>query len=219
MVHDVDILMPEDIVDRYYGDDGKDLVHLGRLIQDDKYTAGKKDYFLGRVLRISKTKFKQMNGFPNTFYGWGGEDDALVHRIGSTEVYRPDEPKTGIEMKTRNDILPNKIKDRMEGNKIEQLILDDIQWKIDGVNSLQYVIENNIAINSHVRKITVQLNPAPNSKPPSVSIVSEPVEAEPVQDEPEMVPIPEPETDDLEIVDKSDTLTDEETKNIHKIEI
>ena len=160
-----------------------------------------------------------MNGFPNTFYGWGGEDDALVHRIGSTEVYRPDEPKTGIEMKTRNDILPNKIKDRMEGNKIEQLILDDIQWKIDGVNSLQYVIENNIAINSHVRKITVQLNPAPNSKPPSVSIVSEPVEAEPVQDEPEMVPIPEPETDDLEIVDKSDTLTDEETKNIHKIEI
>ena len=220
VVHDVDILLPEDIVDRYYGEDGKDLVHLGRLIKDDKYTAGKKDYFLGRVLRISKSKFKQMNGFPNTFYGWGGEDDALIHRIGSTEVYRPDEPKTGIEMKTRNDILPNKIKDRMEGNKIEQLILDDIQWKIDGVNSLQYVIENNLAINSHARKITVQLNPAPNSKPPSVSIVSEPVESvEPVQDEPEMVDIPEPETDDLEIVDKGDTLTEEETKNIHKIEI
>lgn len=47
----------------------------------------------------------------------------------------------------------------MEANKVEQLILDNLQWKIDGINSLQYAIEENQAINSRVRKITVQLNP------------------------------------------------------------
>jgi len=159
VVHDVDILLEEDIVNRYYGDDGHDLVHLGRLIKEDKYKSSSQDKFLGRVLRISKSKFKQMNGFPNTFYGWGGEDDALVHRIENTIVYRPEEPITGIEMETRNDIFLNK-DDRVESNKVEQLILDTIQWKIDGVNSLQYTIEDNVVMNERVRKLKVQLNPA-----------------------------------------------------------
>ena len=100
-----------------------------------------------------------MNGFPNTFYGWGGEDDALVHRIENSVVYRPDEPTLGLEMETRNDIIQNK-DERVEANKLEQLILDEIQWKIDGVNSLQYTIQDNVVMNERVRKLTVQLNPA-----------------------------------------------------------
>jgi hypothetical protein len=62
-------------------------------------------------------------------------------------------------METKNDIFTKKRTDQMEANKVEQLILDNLQWKIDGINSLQYAIEENQAINSRVRKITVQLNP------------------------------------------------------------
>jgi len=39
-----------------------------------------KNYF-GGVTAVSKDQFQAMNGFANTFYGWGGEDDDLNHRM------------------------------------------------------------------------------------------------------------------------------------------
>jgi hypothetical protein len=225
VLHDVDILMPEEIVDRYYGEDGKDLVHVGRLVKDDKYASKERDQFLGRVLRISKTKYKQLNGFPNTFYGWGGEDDALARRIGSSVVFRPKESPTGVEMETKNDIFTKKRTDQMEANKVEQLILDNVQWKIDGVNSLQYVIEGNQSINSRVRKITVQLNPVQHAMVGGM-VLRTADESELLPDAPpedahdiiEYVDRPEPtETNELEELENTDTLEDtsvEKTMNI-----
>lgn len=157
VLHDVDILMSEDVIRKYYTDDGKDLMHLGNLIKDSKYsdTAG----FLGRVLRVSKDAFKSMNGFPNTFYGWGGEDDALVHRIGSIPLYRPKEPKEGIEMATTNDIIVTKDKAYTEEFKTEGLIADQLQWHMDGLVSLQYSVVENKQLNEWAHKITIQLSP------------------------------------------------------------
>ena len=37
----------------------------------------------GGVLAISALHFARLNGFSNTFFGWGGEDDDLFQRIGS----------------------------------------------------------------------------------------------------------------------------------------
>jgi hypothetical protein len=217
----VDILLDEDIVNRYYGDDGRDIVHLGRLIKNDKYGFTSKDHFLGRALRISKSKYKQMNGFPNTFYGWGGEDDALVNRIGMTEVYRPNEPKKGIEMETKNDIFKNKTDDRVEMNKLEQLILDDIQWKIDGVNSLQYTIEENVSLNPRARKITVQLNPTHHGLTGGM-IIRTAEESDLLPDaEPEdahetiiehLDELPQKDSDELEVVENTDTLENGEAE-------
>ena len=229
VMHDVDILLPEDIVDRYYGEDGKDLVHLGRLIQDDKYTSKKDDQFLGRVLRISKTKYKELNGFPNTFYGWGGEDDAFARRIGRNVVFRPKESRVGIEMETRNDIFTEKREDQKEANKVEQLILDNLQWKIDGINSLQYAIEENQAINSRVRKITVQLNPVQHvlvgGSVLRVAEESELLPSDPPEDAHDSVEVdkpvqkePEQETDELEVLENPPDaiLETDENSNIMK---
>ena len=156
--HDVDILMSKDIVDRYYGEDEKELVHIGLLVKNSKYSDT--NNFLGRVLRVSKEMYKKINGFPNTFYGWGGEDDALSHRIGRNIVYRPDEKKTGIELETKNDIIKDDTNSRKEVHKIEQIISDDLQWKINGVNSLQYSLIENKSLGDKVRKITVHLAPS-----------------------------------------------------------
>ena len=168
IVHDVDILMPKEIVDRYYGEDEKELVHIGLLVKDSKYDDT--NNFLGRVLRISKEMYKRINGFPNTFYGWGGEDDALCHRIGKNIVYRPDEKKIGVELKTANDIIKDKTYTRKEVYKVEQIISDTLQWKINGVNSLQYSVIDNKSIQEKIRKITVQLAPQrdPVKEPESV---------------------------------------------------
>ena len=37
--------------------------------------------YFGGVTAISRDQFANMNGYANTFYGWGGEDDDLHHRI------------------------------------------------------------------------------------------------------------------------------------------
>jgi hypothetical protein len=184
VMHDVDILMPESIIECYYGDDDRDFVHLGLLVQSSKY--GNDPSFLGRVLRCSKQGYKKINGFPNTFYGWGGEDDALAHRMGSEILYRPDEKAVGVEMDTTNDIFTDKSKTRRELNKVELLIADGLQWEIDGVNSLQYSIIENKTMSECVRKITVQLAPTgqmggkelPEVDPHVIDLMSENTETE-----------------------------------------
>lgn len=36
--------------------------------------------FFGGVSGLTVKQFKQVNGFPNAFWGWGGEDDDLWNR-------------------------------------------------------------------------------------------------------------------------------------------
>ena len=76
--HDVD-LIPEDImIPVYAGPYGKNAVahfasEWGRYKNPYKY--------LGGVLLVGGEVFKRANGFPNNYYGWGGEDDELRRRF------------------------------------------------------------------------------------------------------------------------------------------
>ena len=36
--------------------------------------------YIGGVTTMSRKHFEKINGFANLFYGWGGEDDDLMHR-------------------------------------------------------------------------------------------------------------------------------------------
>ena len=76
--HDVD-LIPEDImIPVYAGPYGKNAIahfasEWGRYKNPYKY--------LGGVLLVGSEVFKRANGFPNNYYGWGGEDDELRRRF------------------------------------------------------------------------------------------------------------------------------------------
>ena len=120
-----------------------------------------------------------MNGFPNTFYGWGGEDDALAHRIGRIPLYRPKEPKEGVEMETKNDIFVTKNKDYMEELKTEGIIADQLQWNMDGLVSLQYSIVEAKQLNEWAHKITVQLSPTTEITKEEVTMVAREEKEEP----------------------------------------
>lgn len=37
--------------------------------------------YFGGVVAFNKADFEAINGFPNTFWGWGGEDDEMYSRI------------------------------------------------------------------------------------------------------------------------------------------
>ena len=163
VLHDVDIVFPAEFIRRYYGTDSKEVVHLGLAVGGDVQEYEK---FLGRVLRISKSAFAAINGFPNHFYGWGGEDDALVRRLEGMTVYRPTERDVGKEMPTKNDIKKGHLSANKEMHKIENLILDSMSWRTSGLNSLQYAIKKHELLNErpNLRKITVELGPDVNER-------------------------------------------------------
>jgi len=168
--HDVDIIIPSEIVTRYYGrcDDYR-ILHLGNLVKDMEYNPP-----FGRVIRFSKKSFDQINGFPNNFYGWGGEDDALAFRIhinNIVPVHRPhkSEGTPGYELDTTNDVkkLKNeedkKIKEgKIELHKWENICADRQIWKINGVNSLQFKTSHYKEVKSNVHHINIDLTPRTN---------------------------------------------------------
>ena len=47
--------------------------------------------FFGGINGFKKEDFEKINGFPNTFFGWGAEDNSLFDRcaVNNIEIYRP----------------------------------------------------------------------------------------------------------------------------------
>ncbi len=75
--HDVDLLPTKDILDEYIRPlENKTVRHIGRAWK--RYDS---DTYLGGILLMKSQDFCDINGFPNDFWGWGGEDDELRDRI------------------------------------------------------------------------------------------------------------------------------------------
>ena len=182
--HDVDIIMPAEIVNKYYGNcDKYKILHLGNLVQDTKYNPP-----FGRVIQFSKDTFEKINGFPNYFYGWGGEDDALAFRIhvsnAADHVYRPDksEGKPAKELETTNDIkkttnLEYK-QSKIELYKWENICLDRHIWKTNGLNSLQFKTLFHKELKPTVHHIVTELIPSPPDKDLLHAIFQHPTDKE-----------------------------------------
>ena len=84
--HDVDLLPDQDLV-AYYGEQQSSPLHLGARWEKYKNLG----IFFGGVVGMSSDDYERVNGYPNSFWGWGGEDEELYHRVvdhGLT-VYHP----------------------------------------------------------------------------------------------------------------------------------
>ncbi|KAF5909542.1 beta-1,4-galactosyltransferase 4, partial [Clarias magur] len=75
--HDVD-LIPENDHNLYTCDQQPKHLVVGR--NSTGYRLRYKGYF-GGVSAMTKDQFSKVNGFPNTYWGWGGEDDDLRIRV------------------------------------------------------------------------------------------------------------------------------------------
>jgi hypothetical protein len=42
------------------------------------------------VTALSTNDFQSVNGFSNSFWGWGGEDDQLYQRVKRRQVTKPE---------------------------------------------------------------------------------------------------------------------------------
>ena len=80
ILHDVDLL-PNDELLKYYCSSTYDneVFHLARF--GTRYSSNS-NYF-GGACRLSHTLFHRANGFPNNYFGWGGEDEEFRDRLRS----------------------------------------------------------------------------------------------------------------------------------------
>lgn len=151
--HDVDLLLPYKIIDKYYCDEKYDIIHLGRMIPD--YYKQVQD-FMGGIIKFKGECFKDVNGFPNNFYGWGSEDSALRHRVNGKgyKVSIPNEKEEGFEMKhAKTSVIPS----LTNSLRYESFIVDELTWQMNGVRDVQYKILDTQLVQKNAIKITIDL--------------------------------------------------------------
>lgn len=82
ITHDVDLIPSEDILSTYaFIPAQRRPIHFARRFTRYAGDHSKNTQYIGGVVSFRVDDFLQINGYPNKFWGWGGEDDELSRRI------------------------------------------------------------------------------------------------------------------------------------------
>ncbi|CAH1109966.1 unnamed protein product [Psylliodes chrysocephalus] len=127
--HDIDLL-PED--DRNLYTCPNQPRHMSVAVDILKYKLPYPEIF-GGVSAISTEHFKLLNGFSNSFWGWGGEDDDMSNRIRYHHLHISRYPLTIA----RYTMLTHK-KDKPSPSRYDVLKQGQQRFDKDGLNNLQY---------------------------------------------------------------------------------
>ncbi len=134
---DVDLLPSVGLVKDYITYP-KQPIHLGNV--GTRYNVdGYDKTFLGGVISVSKKDFEKVNGYPNNFWGWGGEDNALNRRFtdNKIKVIKSSEPVIDLEKYTLPEkmvkLKQQKLKEMRKWEKLEE---DKSSWKQNGLSDI-----------------------------------------------------------------------------------
>lgn len=138
--HDADLIPDSDLLEYYY-DYPEQPIHLGYRGQRwSETTPGINKKFIGGVLSINKYDFYLANGFPNEFWGWGGEDDALSYRLTINKIIVTQPLKGSVQdledLTIEQKLAHLKETEQKNMTKKEQLELDKTNWFNDGVKQI-----------------------------------------------------------------------------------
>jgi hypothetical protein len=77
ILHDVDLIPSFELLDYYINKPKLNQpVHIARVWE--RYNKNSK--YFGGIVAFSREQYQKINGYPNNFWGWGGEDDELYKR-------------------------------------------------------------------------------------------------------------------------------------------
>ena len=155
--HDADLL-PSDELKEYYEHAPIDKpVHIAAVW--DRY-GGNQKYF-GGIVAFNKQMFNRINGYPNNFWGWGGEDDELFNRtrkfFNIMKVQKGsirDLEEMNIEQKMEY-LRENDLKFML---KREALAEHEKTWKNNGLNTLKFRKISTSSCGEKCEKISVELD-------------------------------------------------------------
>ena len=124
--HDIDLIPNDDLLP-YYELYPFSPVHIGDV--NSKYSVGGK--YFGGVNSFNKIDFELINGFPNNYWGWGGEDDELYDRVveNNLDIIVPikgDYKEMEHNKPTKSEINEKKIMLRLQHDN----------WKSNGLNNI-----------------------------------------------------------------------------------
>jgi len=146
--HDVDLL-PSDLMLPTYADQptrGK-IVHLAHVLAKYPYGA-----FIGGAFAIQPKDFWKTNGFPNTCWGWGNEDDYFMFRLNTNNVsvqktctgsYNDTDP-VNIGAKWKQGKISRDLKNQLNPVKVAAGFsmpshVDEF-WRTDGLSSANFTV-------------------------------------------------------------------------------
>ena len=138
--HDVDLLPQSDLAEEYARYPARPM-HIARVW--DRYSNNPK--YFGGIVSFSEDDMKRINGYPNTFWGWGGEDDEMQKRLEATNITW-DAPKHGTIVDLEEMDLNTKLTFLKQNKqwkcmvKWEALEEHEKTWQINGLADLSYDI-------------------------------------------------------------------------------
>lgn len=111
--------------------------------------------FFGGVSSLSKDQYLAINGFPNTYWGWGGEDDDIYNRIKIKDmsISRPSLAVGKYRMVKHERDLHNEVNPKNPG----KLKTTRDTMMEDGIKSLNYTVKD-IVKDKLYTFITVDIN-------------------------------------------------------------
>ncbi|CAH0480202.1 unnamed protein product [Peronospora belbahrii] len=157
--HDVDLLPGDDLSECYTSVPHVGPMHIARVWE--RYSESS-NYF-GGIVAFTRQQFVKVNGFPNNFWGWGGEDNELYSRVMRKKLI-VQTPTSGTVRDLEEMNLEEKLT-VLRNSKwkctVKHELLKEHQrtWKKNGLKSLHYEYVHAKAINKHCTKITVKLGP------------------------------------------------------------
>uniref|UniRef100_A0A8C5N3P3 Beta-1,4-galactosyltransferase n=1 Tax=Leptobrachium leishanense TaxID=445787 RepID=A0A8C5N3P3_9ANUR len=130
--HDVDLL-PENDFNLYLCDTEPKQMVIGRNTTQYKIVW---KYYFGGVTALTRDQFAKVNGYSNSYWGWGGEDDDLRHRVTlhNMKVVQPFEHIAKYTMTFHKEDQGNEI----NANRFKLLKKTAKNWENDGLKSCTY---------------------------------------------------------------------------------
>ncbi|CAN9500788.1 unnamed protein product [Ophioblennius macclurei] len=148
--HDVDHI-PEN--DRNYYGCSRMPRHFAAKLDKYMYILPYNEFF-GGVSGLTVEQFRKINGFPNAFWGWGGEDDDLWNRVhfAHLNVTRPD-GKIG-----KYKSVPHHHRGEVQFlGRYKLLRFSRERQHLDGLNNLQYSAQ--VSLSGLYKNVSVNLHP------------------------------------------------------------
>lgn len=171
ITHDVDMLPDKILVNEYILAIENDFTCLAPENSNKKYyLKGIKSICGGAISSILSDIYIKLNGYPNNFWGWGGEDLALIRRVKSNNIFftfnKNGEYKNTDEQRQTENTHEDKM-NFLKNNKISnmyrnELLIDDIlNWKKNGygqLNNLNYKsdIEDVVKLKNNINLIRIK---------------------------------------------------------------
>uniref|UniRef100_A0A8C3Y5B6 Beta-1,4-galactosyltransferase 3 n=1 Tax=Catharus ustulatus TaxID=91951 RepID=A0A8C3Y5B6_CATUS len=119
--------------------------------------------YFGGVSALTPDQYMKMNGFPNEYWGWGGEDDDIATRVrlAGMKISRPPISIGHYKMVKHKSDKGNE----ENPHRFDLLVRTQRSWTQDGMNSLSYSLLAR-ELRPLYTNLTVDIGSDPRARPP-----------------------------------------------------